>query len=45
MESGGGLLYDTNGIYVLIDRVEDELFFVASTDLAAGADLRMQLGV
>lgn len=45
VESGGGLLYDTNGIYVFIDRVEDELFFVASTDLAAGDDLRTQLGV
>ena len=45
VESEGGLLYDTNGIYVFIDRVEDELFFVASTDLTAGASLRTQLGL
>lgn len=45
VESGGGLLYDTNGIYVFIDRIEDELFFIASTDLGAGEDLRTQLGV
>jgi hypothetical protein len=30
---------------VFIDRVDDKIFFVASTDPAAGASLREQLGV
>jgi hypothetical protein len=42
-ESGGGLLFSDP--YVFIDRVEDELFFIASTDAAAGADLRTHLGL
>lgn len=43
VESGGGLLFSAP--YVFIDRVEDEVFFVTSTDTAAGADLRTQLGL
>jgi hypothetical protein len=45
VESGGGLLYDQGDRYVFIDRVEDELFFIAATDKTAGADLRIQLGL
>lgn len=42
-ESGGGLLFGSG--YVFIDRVEDEVFFIASTDPGAGAELRTQLGL
>jgi hypothetical protein len=45
VESGGGLLYDQAGKYIFIDRVGDELFFIASTDLDAGHELRVQLGL
>lgn len=45
VESGDGLLYDQGDVYIFIDRVEDELFFIASTDKAAGATLRSQLGL
>jgi len=45
VESGGGLLYDQAGKYIFIDRIEDELFFIASTDKAAGNELRVQLGL
>jgi hypothetical protein len=44
VESGDGLLYDQAGVYAFIDRVGEEVFFVASTDHVAGADLRNQLG-
>jgi hypothetical protein len=44
-ESAGGLLYDQADIYAFIDRIDDEVFFIASTDKAAGADLREQLGL
>jgi hypothetical protein len=43
-ESGGGLLF-TGSPYVFIDRVDDAIFFVASTDASAGDDLRTQLGL
>jgi hypothetical protein len=43
-ESGDGLLYDQAEIYVFIDRVGDELYFIASTDKPAGSSLREQLG-
>ena len=45
VESGGGLLYDQGDKYIFIDRVEDELFFIAATDKAVGAELRLQLGI
>jgi len=45
IESGGGLLFDNGPVYVFIDRVENEIFFVASTDRGAGASIRSQLGV
>ncbi|NHZ71331.1 MAG: hypothetical protein GWP18_06780 [Proteobacteria bacterium] len=44
-EAGGGLLFDGGSPYVFIDRVDDVIFFIASTDPAAGADLREQLGL
>lgn len=44
-ESGGGLLFEGGSTYVFIDRVDEKIFFVASTDAAAGASLREQLGV
>ncbi len=45
VESGGGLLYDQAEIYVFLDRVDDQVFWIASTNKAAGADLRSQLGL
>ena len=45
VEDGGGLLYDTGSTYVFIDRVDQEIFFIASSDHEAGASLRDQLGV
>ncbi len=40
VESGGGLLYDTAGGYAFIDRIGDELVFIAAEDPAAGAAAR-----
>lgn len=45
VESGGGLLFEGGETYVFIDRVDDKIFMVASTDVAAGESLREQLGV
>ncbi len=45
VESGGGQLYDQGDKYIFIDRVGDELFFIAATDKAAGNELRLQLGL
>ena len=45
VEDGDGLLFDQGEVYVFIDRIEDEIFFVASTDAPTGADLRAQLGL
>jgi len=42
-ESGGGLLFDSGSVYVFVDRVDNQLFFIASTDANAGADLRAQM--
>lgn len=44
-ESGGGLLFDGGSTYVFIDRIESQIVLIASTDAAAGADLRNQLGL
>lgn len=44
-ESGGGLLFDGESTYVFIDRVDERIYFVASTDPMAGVSLREQLGV
>jgi hypothetical protein len=45
VESGGGLLFEGGSPWVFVDRVDDRIFFVASTDAAAGEDLRSQLGL
>ncbi|MEN8040902.1 MAG: hypothetical protein ABFR95_05305 [Actinomycetota bacterium] len=44
-DSGGGLLYSTGTTYVFIDRVDEKIFFIASTDATAGASLRDQLNL
>lgn len=44
-ESDGGLLFASETPWVFIDRIDDRIFFIASTDAAAGADLRTQLGL
>lgn len=44
-ESGGGLLLEGNGKTVFIDRIDDEFYFLASTNRAAVGDLRSQLGL
>ena len=44
-ESLGGLLYDGTDPFVFIDRVDDRVFFIASTDLVALESLREQLGI
>lgn len=45
VEDGGGLLFESGPTYVFIDRVDGQIFFIASTDHEAGASLRTQLGV
>ena len=45
VESAGGLLFSTGQTYVFIDRVEEKIYFVASTDHDAGASLRAQLNL
>jgi hypothetical protein len=44
-ESGGGLLLEGNGKTVFIDRIDDEFYFLASTNRSAVADLRSQLSL
>ena len=44
-ESLGGLLYDGASPYVFIDRIDDGVVFIATTDLEALESLREQLGV
>jgi len=44
-ESLGGLLYDGGSPFVFIDRVDDKVIFIATTDLTALESLREQLGV
>ncbi len=44
-ESGGGLLFNGGDPYVFIDRIDDRIFYIASTDASAGEDLRTQLGL
>lgn len=39
----GGVLYSTEDVYVFIDRVEDRVYLVVTTDAEAGASLRAQL--
>ena len=44
-ESGGGLLFTGGSTYVFVDRIDEKIYFVASTDAAAGASLREQMGI
>lgn len=44
-ESGGGLSFGGGSPYVFIDRVDEAIFFIASTDATAVDDLRAQLGL
>ncbi len=44
-ESAGGLLYRQGTVYVFIDRIDDGIYWIVSTDAAAGESLRSQLGV
>lgn len=45
VESGGGLLFSGGQTYVFIDRVDEKIHFIASTDHDAGASLREQLNL
>jgi hypothetical protein len=44
-ESGGGLSFGGGSPYVFIDRVDEAIFFIASTDATAVDDVRAQLGL
>ena len=44
-ESAGGLLYRQGGVYSFIDRIDDAIYWIVSTDKAAGESLRLQLGI
>ena len=45
VESAGGLLFSGGSPTVFIDRIDDAIFFLASTDAAAVEDARTQLGI
>lgn len=44
-EDAGGLFFDGGSPVVFIDRIDDAIFFIASTDGDAVADVRQQLGI
>jgi len=44
-ESAGGFLYRQGRVYSFIDRIDDAIYWIVSTDAAAGESLRSQLGV
>ncbi|MFV9672868.1 MAG: hypothetical protein ACNYZH_06540 [Acidimicrobiia bacterium] len=44
-ESAGGLLYRQGRVYSFIDRIDDALYWIVSTDASAGESLRSHLGV
>jgi hypothetical protein len=44
-ESAGGLLYRQGSVYSFIDRIDDGIYWIVSTDKAAGEDMRQQLGI
>ena len=44
-ESAGGLLYRQGNVYSFIDRIDDGIYWIVSTDKNAGEDLRQQLGI
>ena len=44
-ESAGGLLYRQGSVYSFIDRIDDGIYWIVSTDKAAGEEIRQQLGI
>lgn len=44
-EVAGGLLFDGGSPVVFIDRIDDAIFYIASTDAAAVESARQQLGI
>jgi len=44
-ESAGGLLYRQGRIYSFIDRIDDGIYWIVSTDKSAGEAMRQQLGI
>ncbi len=44
-ESAGGLLYRQGRVYAFIDRVDDTLYWIVSTNAAAGEEMRQQFGI
>lgn len=44
-ESEGGLLFRGGGVYSFIDRVDDTIYWIVSTEETAGEGLRFQLGI
>ena len=44
-ESGGGLLYRQGNVYSFIDRIDNGIYWIVSTDKAAGEEIRQQLGI
>jgi len=44
-ESAGGLLYRQGDVYSFLDRIDDGIYWIASTDKAAGEEIRRQLGI
>jgi hypothetical protein len=44
-ESAGGLLYRQGNIYSFIDRVDEGIYWIVSTDKSAGEGVRQQLGI
>lgn len=45
IESGGGLLFGGGAPTVFIDRIDDQIYFIAATDAGAVSDARTQLGI
>ena len=44
-ESAGGLLYRQGNVYSFIDRIDDGIYWIVSTDKSAGEEMRQQLGI
>ena len=44
-ESAGGLLYRQGRVYSFIDRIDDAIYWIVSTDKSAGEEMRQQLGI
>jgi len=44
-ESADGLLYRQGNVYSFIDRIDDGIYWIVSTDKPAGEEIRQQLGI